>query len=147
MLVSAIFAFLHFLSAFGLVSTVILERVLLKPKLSLAELKRLAKIDGLYGLSAISVLIVGFLRVYYFEKGSSYYFSNPIFLLKLTIFIIIGLLSIYPTIRIIKWSKLKADLSIEPAIYRKTIQVLNFELLLLVLLILAASLMAKGIMF
>ena len=147
MLVSAIFAFLHFLSAFGLVSTVILERVLLKPKLSLAELKRLAKIDGLYGLSAISVLIVGFLRVYYFEKGSSYYFSNPIFLLKLTILIIIGLLSIYPTIRIIKWSKLKADLSIEPAIYRKTIQVLNFELLLLVLLILAASLMAKGIMF
>lgn len=143
MLVSAIFAFLHFLSAFGLVSTVILERVLIKPSLSSVEVKRLAKIDGLYGLSAITVLIVGFLRVFYFEKGSDFYFSNPLFHLKLTLFIIIGLLSIFPTVKIMRWRKTKAKVTLEPKTYKKIVRVLNLELILLVFLLISASLMSR----
>ena len=143
MLTSAIFAFLHFLSAFGLVSTVILERVLFKPSLSATEVKRLAKIDGLYGLSAITVLIVGFLRVFYFEKGSEFYFSNPMFHIKLTAFIIIGLLSIYPTVKLLKWRKSKEDITIDPDVFKRITRVLNIELILLVVLMLSASLMAR----
>ena len=145
MLASAIFAFLHFLSAFGLVSTVILERVLFKPNLSAGEVKRLAKIDGFYGLSAITVLIVGFLRVFYFEKGSAFYFSNPMFHIKLTVFIIIGLLSIYPTVKLLKWGKTKEEVNIDSTIYKKIIRVLNIELGLLVLLLFFASLMSRVI--
>ena len=143
MLASAIFAFLHFLSAFGLVSTVILERVLFKPSLSSEEVKRLAKIDGLYGLSAITVLIVGFLRVFYFEKGSAFYFSNPMFHIKLTVFIIIGLLSIYPTVKLFRWSKTKEDVTIDPDVFKRITRALNIELVLLVFLMLSASLMAR----
>ena len=73
MIISTLMAFLHFLSAFGLVSTVILERVLLKPTLSAQEVSRLGKIDGIYGLSAIIVLTIGLLRVFYFEKGRPYF--------------------------------------------------------------------------
>lgn len=143
MIISTLMAFLHFLAAFGLVSTVILERALLKPTLSAKEVSRLGKVDGIYGLSAILVLIIGFLRVFYFEKGSEYYFSNPIFHLKLTTFVIIGLLSIYPTIKIVKWRKPKTEVSIEAGVYKNIIRILNIELALLVILLFSASLMAR----
>ena len=103
----------------------------------------MAKIDGLYGLSAITVLIVGFLRVFYFEKGSEFYFSNPMFHIKLTAFIIIGLLSIYPTVKLLKWSKSKEDITIDPDVFKRITRVLNIELILLVVLMLSASLMAR----
>jgi uncharacterized membrane protein len=58
------------------------------------EARLLRICDRSYGRFAALILVVGFLRVCLFEKGSSYYFSNPFFHAKLGLFIGVGLLSI-----------------------------------------------------
>jgi len=56
-------------------------------------------------VSAGALLIIGLLRVFFFEKGAAYYFSNAFFLSKLSLFVIAALISIYPTILYLSWRK------------------------------------------
>jgi putative membrane protein len=92
--------------------------------------------------------VVGLVRVFQFEKGKSYYFSNTFFLLKMALFIAVGLISIYPTVRFIAWGKLTRQGQM-PAVtageLRRLRLSLGAELLLLAGVVLCASLMAKGI--
>jgi putative membrane protein len=91
--------YLHFISIFAIVGSLVSEHVLLKPELTRAELKRLSRIDSVYGVSAILLLSAG-LTLWFSGVGKPtvYYSKNWIFHLKITLFAIIGLLSIYPTI-------------------------------------------------
>ncbi len=57
------------------------------------------------GASAGLLLVVGLLRVFYFEKGAAFYFGNAFFLAKLALFVVVGLLSIYPTREFLSWGK------------------------------------------
>src|SRR3954470_14870628 len=82
-----LFAFLHHLAAFTLVAALALEFVLIRQELTLANARRLQVIDAIFGAAATMVLIVGLVRVFYFEKGSAYYFSSHAFLAKLSLFI------------------------------------------------------------
>ena len=94
------------------------------------------------------LLVVGFIRVLYFEKGREFYFSNPFFHAKLTLFVLVGLLSIYPTIRFIKWgaqTKLGRPPVLAAGEFRKIRIVLHIELALLLGAALCASLMARGV--
>jgi putative membrane protein len=59
--------------------------------------------DGVYGLAATTILVTGILRVIYFGKGSEYYLNNNFFWIKIALFIVVGLLSLYPTITFILW--------------------------------------------
>jgi putative membrane protein len=45
------------------------------------------------------------LRVFYFEKGAAYYFSNHAFMPKFSIFIVVVLLSIITTVEFLSWRK------------------------------------------
>jgi putative membrane protein len=49
------------------------------------------------------VLVVWLLRVFFFEKGAAYYFHSVPFLAKLTLFVLVALLSIYPTREFLSW--------------------------------------------
>src|SRR5687767_15485356 len=95
---SALFAFLHHAAAFLLVAVVMVELVLLRGELTLASARTLLRMDSVYGLSATILLIVGFVRVFQTEKGSDYYFHSGPFLVKLALFIVVGLLSIVLTV-------------------------------------------------
>ena len=55
--------------------------------------------DAVYGVAATVLLVVGLLRVFYTEKGAAYYFASFTFLAKLALFVVVGILSIYPTIK------------------------------------------------
>ena len=57
------------------------------------------------GVAAGVLLVVGLARVFWFEKGAAYYFHNHAFLTKFGLFIIIGLLSIVPTVEFLSWRK------------------------------------------
>ena len=148
MIVSALFAFLHFVAVFGIFGTVFLEWQTMSPNPSYAEAKRIQLCDRWYGIFAGIVLIVGFLRVYYFEKGHAFYTASPFFHAKLTLFVLVGLLSIYPTVRFIRWrpqtSKGQAPV-VSAQEYRRIINVLRAELLLLLGMALCASLMARAV--
>ena len=102
---SALFAFLHHAAAFALVATVLVELVLMRGEITVASARTLLRMDSVYGMSAVALLIVGFIRVFHTEKGSDYYFHSGAFLAKLTLFIIVALLSIVPTLQFLGWRK------------------------------------------
>lgn len=102
---SAIMAFLHHVAAFTLVTTLGVEVALFKPPLSANQARRLIVTDTLFGVSATFLLIVGLLRVFFFEKGAAYYFHDAFFVTKLSLFIVAALISIYPTVLYLSWRK------------------------------------------
>lgn len=65
--------------------------------------RRLQAADGVLGIAAGVLLVAGLARVFWFEKGAAYYFHSHAFLMKFSLFIIIGLLSIVPTVEFLSW--------------------------------------------
>ena len=150
MTTSALFAFLHHAAAFLLVAVVTVELVLLRGELTVASARTLLRMDSVYGMSAVVLLIVGFIRVFYTEKGAAYYFHSGTFLAKLVLFIVVGLLSILPTVQFLGWRKaLNAGQApaLDDATRRRLRMVIHLELTLLFLIMLCAALMARGIGF
>jgi putative membrane protein len=144
---TTLFAFLHHLCAFTLVSAVAIEFVLIRSELTLASARRLQVTDMVLGIAAGALLIVGLLRVFYFEKGADYYFHSHAFLTKFSVFIIIGLLSIIPTMEFLSWrGALQAGQV--PVIGARKLRlvtaVIHGELLAIVIILLCAAIMARG---
>jgi putative membrane protein len=147
---AALFAFLHHLAAFALVSALVVEFVLIKGELSLATARRIRLYDAVYGASAGIVLVIGLLRVGHFEKGAAYYLHSLPFIAKLSLFVLIGLLSIYPTREFIGWGKHLKQGQLPPLDARKLGRirtVIHLEMAGLALMILCAAMMARGIGF
>jgi putative membrane protein len=144
---STLFAFLHHVSAFTLVSALAIELALIRQELTLASARRLQVTDTVYGIAAGALLVIGLLRVFLFEKGSDYYFHSHAFMAKLSIFIVVGLLSIIPTMEFLSWRK-AIDAGQLPAIPAKKLRlvtaVIHGELLAIVLILLFAAIMARG---
>jgi putative membrane protein len=144
---STLFAFLHHLAAFTLVSTLAVEFVLIRQELTASTARKLLATDAVYGVAATALLVIGLLRVFYFEKGAAYYFSNPAFIAKLSVFIAVGVLSAIPTIEFMLWRKaLKAGQAPAPS-ERKIIAIRKFlhgELIGVVIILLCAAVMARG---
>src|SRR5215813_9700046 len=97
------FAFLHHLCAFTLVAAVAIEFTLIKQELTLASARRLQVTDMVLGMAAGALLVIGLLRVFFFEKGAAYYWHSHAFHLKFGLFILVGLLSIVPTMEFLSW--------------------------------------------
>ncbi|MDG9928606.1 MULTISPECIES: DUF2214 family protein [unclassified Pseudomonas] len=144
----AIAASLHYLSIFVLFALLTCEHILFRADLDHATARRLLRIDLAYGVTAGLVLATGLARVVWFGKGVDFYLHNWVFHAKVTLFILVGLLSILPTLTFFNW---RNDLlagkapTITPAQARRTIWVIRLELLLLVCLPFLASLMARGV--
>ncbi|GAB4496701.1 MAG: DUF2214 family protein [Anaerolineales bacterium] len=147
-IVNSIMATLHHIAAFTLTACLVYEFVAYRKGLTVTEARRIQRVDLVYGIAAGLVVVVGLLRVYFFEKGPNYYFSNHVFWTKMALFAIIGLLSIYPTIRYIKWNPILAE-NKAPEIpdkeYKNIRLLLLLELAGIVLILFAAPLMARGI--
>jgi putative membrane protein len=138
---NAFMAFLHHVAAFTLVAALVVEFVLIRDELNARTVRRLAAADAVLGLSAGVLLVVGVLRVFYFEKGPAFYFSSASFITKLVLFGAVALLSLYPTVKFLRWRKGAPDPAAVPAIRR----ILHLELVGVTFILLAAALMAKGI--
>jgi putative membrane protein len=147
MYLTAFMAFLHHLAAFSLVGALAAEVVLFKPPLTAVQARRVQQADLVFGAAATVVLVVGLLRVFFFEKGASYYFGNVFFLTKFSLFILAGLISIYPTMLFLSWSKsLKqgGTPTISPEQIRRARMCMMLELTAIVGILVCAPLMARG---
>jgi putative membrane protein len=145
---TAFMAFLHHLFAFTLVACVVYEFIAYRKGMSVEEARRIQRADLMYGISAGLLLIVGLLRVYFFEKGPAFYSHNPFFWLKMNTFLIVGLLSIDPTIRYLRWNKILKDNQapeIDEKEYKRTRLLLLLEVIGLAIILFAAAMMARGI--
>ena len=144
---STLFAFLHHLCAFTLVSAVAVEFTLIGQELTIASARRLQVTDLVLGIAAGALFIVGLVRVFLFEKGWDYYFHSYAFLTKISLFIVIGLLSIIPTQEFLSWNAaLKAgQVPVISAKQRRLVtSIIHGELLAIVIIVLCAAIMARG---
>jgi putative membrane protein len=138
--------YLHFISIFAIVGSLVSEHLLLKKELTRGEISRLSRIDAVYGIAALTLLAVGLtLWLGDIGKPAIFYSKNWIFHIKISLFAIVGLLSIYPTVFFIKNRKGNHDEVI--TIPRAVFWMLRFELLLLFIIPLLAGFMAKGVGF
>ena len=148
MIGSALIAFGHFFAFFALTAALVLQIALLTDSPTIEIAKRIQRADRAYGLMAMLVLLMGFIRVFYFEKGSVYYFDNTYFIIKLGLFILVGLMSAYPTITYLRWNKdigqgKAPEFSVEAS--TKLRKVLHYQLIGIVGVIFCASMMAHGL--
>ena len=134
--------YLHYLGYAVLVAALVLELFLLRPQLDAATARRLALADLAYGLAAVLMLVTGLLRVVAGSKPAAYYAHNWLFHLKVTLFLVIVGLSVYPTLRFVKQRRLPPGAgAVYPAAVRRLV---TAELILALLLPLLAVLMARG---
>jgi putative membrane protein len=147
MYMPAVMAFLHHLSAFTVVGALVAEVVLFKPPVTIVQARRLQRTDNLFGISAGVLLVIGLLRVFYFEKGAGYYFTDAFFLMKLFAFLAAAAISIYPTVLFLSWGKaLKQGAVPEMSAtqVRRTRMCLMLEMTAIVVILFCAPFMARG---
>ena len=144
-----VLACIHHLLVFAIVVMLAIEIVTLKPGADSAAIRKLGRVDAAYGALAGAVVIVGFLRAIYGLKGWDYYATNPLFWAKVGAFLIVGLLSIMPTIRFLQWNaRLKADPTFLPATadIKRVRPWLHAEAAVLTLIPIIAAGLARGIL-
>lgn len=144
---TSLMATLHHLAAFAMTACLVYEFIAFRQSLTAGEVRRLQRVDLWYGISAGVLLIAGLLRVFIFEKGPNFYGANPLFWVKMALFALVGLLSIYPTIRYIRWGRPAEDEPLEVPIdeYNRIRLLLNLEMIGLALILFAAPAMARAI--
>ena len=147
MTVDVILASAHHIFVFTLVALIGVELTLLYRGIEQRTAVVIARVDSVLGLSAILILLAGFLRVFVGIKPEAFYLENPIFWAKIAAFIGVALISILPTIRFARWSRLAVDddsfnpAPTEVATVRRFVAA---ELVVLVLIPIFAALMARG---
>ncbi len=147
MLLAAFTAFAHFLAFFALTAAIVLTLALIRESIDLETARRIQRADRVAGIFAVLVLVFGLLRVFYFEKGSAYYFDNTFFWLKLALFVAAALIAIYPAVQFRRWNRdMRQQVApeLDAGQVRRIKSALHWELVLILGVLLCASLMAKG---
>jgi putative membrane protein len=145
---AAFLAFLHHVAAFALFGALVTELVLIRDELTLRSARKILAADMILGISAGILLVVGLGRVFHFEKGATYYFHNWAFITKLSLFILLGLASIVPTREFLSWRSTVREgrTPTVPAQKLRSIRsVIHLELGGILVILLCAALMAKGV--
>ena len=148
MLTESLLAYAHFVAILTLVVFITSEAALCRPEwMNAAVVRRLARVDVIYMIAAIAVLATGFARTYWGAKGFEWYWHQPLLHLKLTLFVIVGLVSIGPTRAFIRWRKaLDANGALPAeAEVRKVRRLIMVQAHLVVLIPLAATMLARGV--
>src|SRR4051794_35467402 len=99
----ALIAYLHFMAMVAIAVTLVIQHMLCVPGLTDARIRLLARVDRLYMVAALLALGSGIARVIWFGKGVSFYVHNPVFYIKIALFVAVGLLSIPPTLQYLRW--------------------------------------------
>jgi putative membrane protein len=106
MTLEALLAYAHLLAIFTMVVFLASEAALCRVEwLNAAVVERLGKIDMVYGIAAGTVLLTGLARVFLGSKGAAFYAHNPLLYLKLVMFLVIGLVSIKPSLMFVRWRR------------------------------------------
>lgn len=137
----------HHIALLLIVAVLGAEALLLRHAPSADVLKSLGRLDALYGLSAVTLLLIGGARLSLGAKGIAFYSGNPVFWLKMALFIVMGLISIWPTVRIFRWRKVFDATGALPdaAAWASTRKLAMAQLHLLPFVAICAAAMARGI--
>jgi putative membrane protein len=147
MTLEAILAYLHFAAILTLVVFITSEAALCRVEwMNAAVVERLVRVDMIYGVAALGVLATGVARTWWGIKGTAWYWTNPLLHLKLALFVIVGVTSIFPTLTYFRWRKaLRANGALPAeAEVRKTRRLVMIEAHVIMLIPLVAVFFARG---
>ena len=147
MLLESLLAYAHFVAILSVVVFVTSEAALCRVEwLNAAVVRRLARVDVIYLFAALAVLLTGVARTWWGMKGAGWYWQQPLLHLKLTLFVVIGLISISPTLAFRRWvTQLDGHGTLpEAAEVRRVRRLVMIQAHLMVLIPLAGSLLARG---
>jgi putative membrane protein len=142
-----ILAIFHHLLVFALLAVLTYELAMVRVGMAAKDIAKVSRVDAVYGILAALILVVGFLRVFYGAKGPAFYLENPIFWAKIIAFLVVGLLSIWPTLRLIAW---RNRIQREPAFLPSPAEIKNVRLFMrlegtvFILIPIFAAMMARG---
>lgn len=143
-------AALHLL-AFGLGLWAVLARGtnLRRLAVGVGEVRSVLVADNVWGLCALMLLVTGGVRAFGgYEKGTDFYLHQPLFHLKMTLFVLILLLEVAPMVTLIKWRvALARGAAIDTARATLFARISHVEGLLVLLMVIAATGMARGVTF
>lgn len=150
MLTHWLLAALHLL-AFGLGFWAVLTRGTNLRRLAkgVGEVRNVLIADNVWGICALILLVTGGMRAFGgYEKGTDYYLQQPLFHLKMTFFVLILLLELAPMVNLIKWRiALGRGAAVDTARATLFARISHIEGLLMLLMVIAATGMARGVMF
>ena len=143
-------AIAHHVLVFALMAVLAAEWGLVRRGMDSKAVRTVVAIDSSYGLLATLIIVVGVLRVIYGARGPQAFLPNPWFWAKMAVFVVIGLLSLPPTLRFLRWrGALKADPAFRPADQEvgRIKGFINLEIALFVLIPVFAATMVRSYVF
>jgi putative membrane protein len=144
----ALVAYAHFASILLLAGVLTAELALYRQDLTVGQARLLQRVDLYYLIAALLVLATGLSRLLGFARETAYYLDNPVFWIKMGLFLTVALVSVVPTIHYLRWSP-RLRQGHRPEIsdrqYVLIRRYLWVEVLLVLLIPLTAVLMARGI--
>lgn len=145
---SALIAYLHYVAMISIAVILVVEYMVCMPGMPGSRIHLLTRLDLLYMGVALLALGSGAARVVWFGKGAAFYLHNPVFYIKLALFLAVGLMSIPPTLQYLRWVRSLNSGSTNVAADYQVLRVrrdILIELTLFALIPLMATLMARGI--
>ena len=139
-------AFIHYVAIMLLIASLLGEHLVLKQALTAAEARTLQRLDIIYGGSAALVLVTGIMRMY-LEKGTTYYLHNGAFHALISLFVVVALISIFPTVVFLRWrgdTRAGRGQRLAPGQFKRLQMIVRSEMALLLLAPLFATWMAHG---
>ena len=93
-----VLAIVHHLLVFILAGILAFEIGTVSLTMKRDEILSVGRVDNWYGILAGVIILVGFIRATVAAKGWTYYVVNVFFWAKIATFLVVGLLSIAPTV-------------------------------------------------
>lgn len=137
-----LFRLLHFAALILFAGALVIENMAIKPAINREDAHNLARVDMAAGAGAVLSFLFGLILWLWVGKPAQFYSSNPVFHAKLVLFFAIVLLALYPARFFIRNATTERDNLEVPKAVRT---VLRLELILLLIIPLLATLMARGI--
>ncbi len=145
---SALIAYLHYVAMISIAVMLVVEYMVCMPGMTGSRIRLLTRLDLLYMAVALLALGSGAARVVWFGKGAAFYLHNPVFYIKIALFLAVGLISIPPALQYLRWMRSlnsgATDVAADYQVLRVRRHIL-VELTLFALIPLMATLMARGI--
>lgn len=142
MIVDLLVRYFHFISLILLIAAVLGQHLILRKDVTRGQVALAQRLDIVYAVMVVIVLLTGFAQWFLVGKPADFYSSNPVFHAKVTLFLIVGLVSIYPSVFLGR--NRKGDANELIAVPGGVIWCVRIELILLFLMPLLASIMARG---
>ena len=106
MTLEAVLAALHLVAILTFVVFLSSQAALCRMEwMNAAVVERLVRLDVIYGAAALVMIGSGLARLLWGIKGMSWYVSQPLFHIKITIVVVMAILSIWPSIMFRRWRR------------------------------------------